>query len=771
MNKITNFFKSAALMLLAMTASETLNAATHAEYKDGVEVGECTSVCLYNIGAHRFLTGGLDWGTHATADNAGRVIDLQESDDTFAMYSYSYSNPSFFPGYMTANGYIDTPNPDYWTFETASADGYTNVYRIKLADDQYLTYNPADLRVNVGVTTGTDADCWIIVPLSERMAQGDYTFLIQDSEFLRPWERKSWLGDVPGFLGGDTPDIGGFYYDGGNMAGKTTCIEHWNRKFNTYQEITNVPKGTYRLKVQGYYRVGNDVNDAAAAAAARETDSEVINAYFYANDVEVAFPSIFDNDCHENKGGDYVDAGLVYTINGQDCYIPTNMSQASKWFFDGAYETSLEVTVTGGTLTIGARNEADNGAQWAIFDNFRLEYLGFKGSLIEAAYNNLSAKLDGSAQTGFAEDWATISETIYSSEKEALAALNSCYAKYISFSPVPADVTALIINNSFETGDLTGWNINVDGDCGVKENSNEIYSTTGCDGGYLFNIWPFGHPLTQTIVGLPNGWYKMQVLIASDTNANLFLIANGSHSDVYNITGDKTQFVDAEYIFQVTDGKATIGVVGGNDDGSYNEDGYWWYKADNFRLTYLGADIVTLAESGLCTYSCTYEVAVPEGLEAYYASSCDASSVHMTKIADGIIPANTGVVLKGTASEEYTLMSSSSDAETIAGNLLVAVASELSLASTTGDKTNYVLKGGKFHPFNGSATVGAGKAYLQASSSEVKNIVFDDEPTGIESLTSALSEGEEVIYNLNGVRVDENYKGIVIMNGKKVMKK
>ena len=70
-------------------------------------------------------------------------------------------------------------------------------------------------------------------------------------------------------------------------------------------------------------------------------------------------------------------------------------------------------------------------------------------------------------------------------------------------------------------------------------------------------------------------------------------------------------------------------------------------------------------------------------------------------------------------------------------------------------------------------TIAAHKAYLTLSDSPAKSIIFqfEDEPTGIESLTPALSEGEGAAYNLNGMRVDDNYKGIVIKNGKKFYQK
>lgn len=70
-------------------------------------------------------------------------------------------------------------------------------------------------------------------------------------------------------------------------------------------------------------------------------------------------------------------------------------------------------------------------------------------------------------------------------------------------------------------------------------------------------------------------------------------------------------------------------------------------------------------------------------------------------------------------------------------------------------------------------TIDAHKAFLTLGSSVAKSIIFqfEDEPTGIESLTPALSEGDGAIYNLNGMRVNDSYKGIVIKNGKKFYQK
>ena len=172
----------------------------------------------------------------------------------------------------------------------------------------------------------------------------------------------------------------------------------------------------------------------------------------------------------------------------------------------------------------------------------------------------------------------------------------------------PADMSSLIVNPSFETSDLTGWTCNTSSDTGVKLNSNGTYTTSGVDGSYLFNTWWKGVPLTQTVANLPNGNYTLNVLVASGDGSgstpDIYLLANGEHSDVYTISdGDNSKFHDISYDFKVTNGQATIGVVGGNDDASYNAEGHWWYKADNFRLTYKGADVTLLQEAFAANYA------------------------------------------------------------------------------------------------------------------------------------------------------------------------
>ena len=72
----------------------------------------------------------------------------------------------------------------------------------------------------------------------------------------------------------------------------------------------------------------------------------------------------------------------------------------------------------------------------------------------------------------------------------------------------------------------------------------------------------------------------------------------------------------------------------------------------------------------------------------------------------------------------------------------------------------------------GSQVDGGNTSDVKAMEFDIK--LLDDEPTGIDEITvtrTPLTDDSETIYNLNGMRVNEGYKGIVIKNGKKYVVK
>ncbi len=178
---------------------------------------------------------------------------------------------------------------------------------------------------------------------------------------------------------------------------------------------------------------------------------------------------------------------------------------------------------------------------------------------------------------------------------------------------------------------------------------------------------------------------------------------------------------------------------------------------------------VTIASSGYSSLASIYglDFSSVEGLTAYVATATTTETVTLTSVTE--LPANQGVILKGTADATYSIPVKAAAA--YAGtNLLSAAVS----ATPIDANAAYILQGGLFHLVTAASTVPAGKAYLLASNvpSGARALAFtlDDETTGINSLTPSPSPmGEGSIYSVSGQRVKTMTKGLYIVNGKKVI--
>lgn len=73
------------------------------------------------------------------------------------------------------------------------------------------------------------------------------------------------------------------------------------------------------------------------------------------------------------------------------------------------------------------------------------------------------------------------------------------------------------------------------------------------------------------------------------------------------------------------------------------------------------ANKYTVPSSGIGTFSAKAKFAVPEGLTAYYCKTYDSTNGTISVVAiDDAVPANTGVVLRGTPGETYKLTGTNS---------------------------------------------------------------------------------------------------------------
>ena len=309
-----------------------------------------------------------------------------------------------------------------------------------------------------------------------------------------------------------------------------------------FKQTISLPAGKYKLTAQAAYRYGAD-EQAEYNAIQAGTTTKLVQLYATVGSKTVTQP--VQNRYDGASDTDLANGSGSVTVNGK--FVPNSSSAVQAWFAAGQYVNEVEFNLPAdGDVTIGINRVGTPESDYTVIGPWTLTRIG-------------------DAET---EPEPPVVEP-------------------------GSDMTSYITNPSFETGDLTGWTVGNSSDTGVKPNSNATYTTEGCDGDYLFNTWWQGIPITQTVTGLPNGTYELKALMTNDciTAGNqpcLYLLANGEHSEAFS-SPNAGVFAEGSMQFYVTNGTATIGAIGGNADGSFNEAGYYWYKVDNFRLTFVEA--------------------------------------------------------------------------------------------------------------------------------------------------------------------------------------
>lgn len=185
----------------------------------------------------------------------------------------------------------------------------------------------------------------------------------------------------------------------------------------------------------------------------------------------------------------------------------------------------------------------------------------------------------------------------------------------------------------------------------------------------------------------------------------------------------------------------------------------------NWYLTEISTLPVTISSAGYATLFAPVALTIPEGVTAYVATVDNGSYLHLEGISGGIIPAETGVILKG---DEGTYNFGITTGGSVESNVLTGTVAAIARPSGS-----YILSNGTngvgFYG-NGELPIPGFKSYLAAKDAQgVRGFLgfnFDD-PTAISVIEAAMNAGK-TIYDLSGRRVENPVSGLYIVNGKKV---
>ena len=181
---------------------------------------------------------------------------------------------------------------------------------------------------------------------------------------------------------------------------------------------------------------------------------------------------------------------------------------------------------------------------------------------------------------------------------------------------------------------------------------------------------------------------------------------------------------------------------------------------------------------------------MPEGVTGGTITAADTQSgkltINYTYTAGTTVPAKTALLLKGEP-KTYNYAKTTSSATAPAGNLLHGADAVDAQGKTSVDGTNvkyYILSHStdatRKLGFYWAAANGAAISYQEpyaflaidaaGSAPIMLSIDGDDDTTAINGITNDTIT-DNTMYNLAGQRVNANAKGIIIINGKKVIKR
>lgn len=374
------------------------------------------------------------------------------------------------------------------------------------------------------------------------------------------------------------------------------------------------------------------------------------------------------------------------------------------------------------------------------------------------------------------------------------------------------DCTDKVVNPTFTTSDgngsLEGWTHSQPGGNEQTLNGETWTNADGNKGGYYYDYYngeANNQHVYQEVTGLTAGKYIVTIKARAQAGFNLYLLINDEKKVDINEIGNTGGVFDRgwnDYTAEFTvgaDGKVKIEVA---NMPSSNQAG--WFSFGDVRLVRLGnLDAVTLDEVADNTIEAKVAdvtlkrtlkaekwntLVLPfavsadkvkaqfgEGVEVAEYSNTDGEEINFSSTED--IKANVPVLIKPTTvSAENTY--------TFDGVTLVA-----GEPKTTGVSYDFV---GSYKPYNlatdnymlynnqwwkneegDNYKVNAFSAYVQATTPEAAKqltLVIDGKTTGLK-LNTVTGNIDGETYNMAGQRVANSYKGLVIKNGKKIIKK
>ncbi len=528
-------------------------------------------------------------------------------------------------------------------------------------------------------------------------------------------------------------------------ANGNTKVEYWKQKavdgrFDYYQTISGLPNGKYTLSASMWNTTNGQTEEPLPTGVEGQA-----GVYGTSGEYNV-FAGVTD-DC---------DAANLHT-----------------------YSTS-QITVANGTLRLGVKNKETMGGRWFGVDWIKLTFVRALTPAEEAEENYKEAlNAAQAAVTAVGTNYGGVFQ-------HTTATYNALSNAVDTYGDVTGDEEAYTEAYNALSSALTNFNNSVN-----LPDENLCYrmyiAENGVSTGLNLNAT---NAATETAKITESVYY---VRFTADGNTGRYNIKDAEGHVLSRSTGSTRAF---KYYEENARGASLYYIL--NDNGTVSFDGYM--KSDQRyamgaegkvanSVTCIHPDYAAYREwliepyasvefgaSGFATFACDYPVALPddESVKGYTASIEDAT-INFNKLTDKLVPANTGVMLSGTANTTMYLPVVA-EAEAQSSDFIRGT------GVTPGEDDDYYffaikksaaeLTFGTFDP--ASIAIAKNKAYFKINKGVFSApgarlvISFDDEdPTAINAIEAADAEAEglkdgkylidnKIVLVKNGVKYSAN---------------
>ena len=290
----------------------------------------------------------------AIAEVNGLIVAAKTIVDPYAAYLAQKEVLQSLPNQDTYND----PSNAKGAFEDALATADANV-------EAALTFAAIDTETTNILAAAKTFVKSVTVKAGEAL---DITVLVKNAHFTNGAYHR-WNGIDEGF--------GGWTLEEGNVTElrpATHNFEAYHSPFNLSQTITDLPKGTYKVTLQGFAR-----HDDNGPTDKTNLYCGIVNQPIKGIRDEYSTVSFFNADVPALGDNNYDQS---YTLDGTTVYQPNGMTGAYYWFqqtnpLTGQpfYTNEVQTLIPlAGDLKIGFKCETST--DWVIWDNFHLYYYG-----------------------------------------------------------------------------------------------------------------------------------------------------------------------------------------------------------------------------------------------------------------------------------------------------------------------------------------------------------------------------------------------------------